>query len=53
MQQQLEWGRFWKLLEFGDRVDKLLEVSGHGSGEGGGIGREETEWKRCWKWVTA
>ena len=28
MQQQLEWGRFWKLLEFSERVDKLLEVRG-------------------------
>ncbi len=26
VQQQLEWGRFWKLLEFSDRIDKLLEV---------------------------
>ena len=26
VRQQLEWGRFWKLLEFGDKVEKLLEV---------------------------
>ena len=26
VQQQLEWGKFWKLLEFSEKVDKLLEV---------------------------
>ncbi|GAX83943.1 hypothetical protein CEUSTIGMA_g11367.t1 [Chlamydomonas eustigma] len=26
VKQQLQWGRFWKLLEFSERVDKLLEV---------------------------
>ena len=30
VQQQLEWGRFWKLLEFSDKVDRLLEVVGPG-----------------------
>jgi hypothetical protein len=28
VKQQLQWGRFWKLLEISERVDKLLEVSG-------------------------
>ncbi len=27
VQQQLEWGKLWRLLEFSQRVDKLLEVS--------------------------
>lgn len=26
VQQQLEYGGLWKLLEFSQRVDKLLEV---------------------------
>lgn len=28
VQQQLEYGRFWKILEFSEKVDKLLEVRG-------------------------
>jgi hypothetical protein len=26
VQQQLEYGRLWRLLEFSERLDKLLEV---------------------------
>lgn len=26
VQQQLEWGRFWRLLEFSGRVERLLQV---------------------------
>ena len=27
VQDQLEYSKFWKLLEFGDKLDKLLQVS--------------------------
>ena len=30
VQEQLEWGKFWKLLQFSEKVDKLLQVGAPG-----------------------